>query len=149
MKSPCSHPLVEVDMIEITSNPLSPEQIINKVRKDSHGAVVTFIGTVRSPSQGKEVLYLEYEAYEEMARKKLQQILKEINQKWQLQDVAISHRTGKVNAGETALVIVVASPHRQEAFEACQYAVDRLKQIAPFWKKEVYGKGESWVEHPG
>lgn len=146
--SPCSHLLVEVDMIEITSGHLSPEQIINKVRKDRHGAVVTFIGTVRSPSQGKEVLYLEYEAYEEMARKKLQQIIDEINQKWQLQDVAISHRTGKVNAGETALVIVVAAPHRQEAFEACQYAVDRLKQIAPFWKKEVYKEGESWVEHP-
>lgn len=134
-------------MIEITSSPLSPEQIINKIRKDSYGAVVTFLGTVRSPSQGKKVLYLEYEAYEDMAQKKLEQIVSEINQKWQLQDVAISHRIGKVTAGETALVIVVAAPHRKEAFEACQYAIDRLKQIAPFWKKEVYEGGESWVEH--
>lgn len=134
-------------MIEITSSPLSPEQMINKIRKDSYGAVVTFLGTVRSPSQGKKVLYLEYEAYEDMAQKKLEQIVSEINQKWQLQDVAISHRIGKVAAGETALVIVVAAPHRKEAFEACQYAIDRLKQIAPFWKKEVYEDGGSWVEH--
>ncbi len=134
-------------MVEITPNPLYPEQLINKIRKNSHGAVVTFIGTVRGSSEDKKVLYLEYEAYEEMAQKKLQQIIDEINQKWQLQDVAISHRTGRVNVGETALVIVVAAPHRKQAFAACEYAIDRLKQIAPFWKKEVYEKGESWVEH--
>ena len=134
-------------MIEITPIPLSPEPIINKVRKNSHGAVVTFVGTVRDSTQGKKVLYLEYEAYEEMAQKKLEQIVSEIKQKWQLQDVAISHRIGKVNVGEVALVIVVAAPHRKEAFAACEYAIDRLKQIAPFWKKEVYEKGESWVEH--
>jgi len=134
-------------VVEITPNPLYPEQLINKIRKNSHGAVVTFIGTVRGSSEDKKVLYLEYEAYEEMAQKKLQQIIDEINQKWQLQDVAISHRTGRVNVGETALVIVVAAPHRKQAFAACEYAIDRLKQIAPFWKKEVYEKGESWVEH--
>lgn len=133
-------------MIEITRNSLSPEQIINKVRKDSHGAVVTFVGTVRSPSQGKEVLSIEYEAYPEMAQKKLQQIVNEIKQKWQLHDVAIYHRVGKLRVGETSLVIVVAAPHRQEAFQACQFAVDRLKQIVPIWKKEVYQNGESWVE---
>jgi len=133
-------------MIEITRNPLSPEKIIDKVRKDSHGAVVTFVGTVRSPSRGKEVLSIEYEAYPEMAQKKLQQIVSEIKQKWQLQDIAIYHRVGKLGVGETSLVIAVAAPHRQEAFQACQLAVDRLKQIVPIWKKEVYQDGESWVE---
>ncbi len=132
-------------MVEITPNPIFPEQVINKVKKSTYGAVVTFLGTVRDSSEGKKVLYLEYEAYEEMAQKKLEQVVTEIKQKWQLQDVAICHRIGKVNAGETAVVIVVAAPHRKEAFEACEYAVDRLKQIAPFWKKEVYQEGESWV----
>ncbi len=136
-------------MIEITPEPVSPETIINKVRKDSHGAVVTFVGTVRRLSQGKEVLFIEYEVYPEMAYKKLQQIVDEINQRWQLQDVAICHRIGKLQVGETALVIAVAAPHRQEAFQACHYAIDRLKQIAPFWKKELYRDGESWVEDSG
>jgi len=134
-------------MVEITSDPVSPETIINKVRKDNHGAVVTFVGTVRSPSQGKEVLFIEYEAYPEMAYKKLQQIVDEIKQRWQLQDVAICHRIGRLQVGETSLVIAVAASHRQEAFQACQYAIDRLKQIAPVWKKEVYQDGESWVEY--
>lgn len=133
-------------MIEITKKRLSPEPIINRIKKDNHGAVVTFIGTVRSPSRGKEVLFIEYEAYSEMAQKKLQQIVNEINQKWQLQDMAICHRVGRLRTGETSLVIVAAAPHRREAFEACQFAVDRLKQIVPIWKKEVYKDGESWVE---
>ncbi len=133
-------------MIEITKKRLSPEPIINRIRKDNHGAVVIFTGTVRSPSRGKEVLFIEYEAYSEMAQRKLQQIVNEVNQKWQLQDMAICHRVGRLRTGETSLVIVAAAPHRREAFEACQFAVDRLKQIVPIWKKEVYKDGESWVE---
>ena len=125
-------------MVEITDNAIHPERVIREVERNANGAVVTFIGTVRSPSQGKEVLYLEYEAFKEMGEQKLRQIAQEIDSRWQLPDVAICHRVGRVEAGEIGLVIAVAAPHRQEAFEACQYAIDRLKQIVPIWKQEVY-----------
>ena len=125
-------------MVEISDNPIHPERVIRQVERNANGAVVTFVGTVRSPSQGKEVLYLEYEAFKEMAEQKLRQIAQEINTRWQLPDVAIWHRVGRLGVGETSLVIAVAAPHRQQAFEACQYAVDRLKQIVPIWKKEIY-----------
>jgi molybdopterin synthase catalytic subunit len=133
-------------MIEITEKPLVPEQVINRVhRKETHGAVVSFIGIVRGYSAGKKVLFLEYEAYKEMAEKKLREIAEEIKSRWQLEDLAISHRIGHLEVGEPVLVVVVAAPHRQEAFAACQYAIDRLKQIVPIWKKEVWEGGESWV----
>lgn len=140
--------LVVASMIEITQKPVSLESVVNRVRKDSCGAVVTFIGTVRDSSYGRKVLSLEYEAYEKMAKDKFGDIVTEIGNKWQLQDIAICHRVGKVKVGEIVLVIAVAAAHRQEAFEACRYAIDRLKQIAPIWKKEIYEDGTSWIESP-
>ncbi len=134
-------------MIEITSNPLSPDSIAAALSRAGNGALVLFTGMVRSPSQGKEVLFLEYEAYSDMAEKKLRQIVEEMRYKWQLHDVSISHRVGKLAVGDAALVVAVAAPHRREAFDACQYAVDRVKDIVPIWKKEVYRNGEAWVEH--
>lgn len=133
-------------MIEITEKPIIPELIINRIhKKESHGAIVTFIGIVRGYSEGKKVFSLEYEAYQPMAEKKLEEIVREIKARWQLEDIAISHRTGRLQVGETALVIVIAAPHRQGAFEACEYAVSRLKDIVPIWKKEVFENGEKWV----
>jgi molybdopterin synthase catalytic subunit len=129
---------VEEAVVEISDNPIHPERVIREVEREANGAVVTFVGTVRSPSQGKEVLYLEYEAFKEMGERKLRQIAQEISARWQLADVAICHRVGRLGVGETSLVIAVAAPHRQQAFEACQYAIDRLKQIVPIWKKEIY-----------
>lgn len=108
--------------------------------------MVSFVGLVREQSKGKSVRYLEYDAYKEMAEKKLREIAGEIQSKWGLSDVAMCHRVGRLEVGETVLVIAIAAPHRKEAFEACQYAVDRLKQIVPIWKKEVYEDGEVWVE---
>lgn len=125
-------------MIEITQTPILPEEAINKVRKDAYGCVVTFVGTVRGSSCGKRVLFLEYNASaQELARRELQRIAEEIQVKWQLEDIAIHHRTGRLKVGEITLVIAIAAPHRKEAFEACQYAIDRFKQVVPMWEKEV------------
>jgi len=133
-------------MIEITNRPIETQSVIDKVVKDSCGAVVTFIGTVRNNSEGKKVLYLEYEAYPEMAKKKLQEISNEAKKRWLLEEVAVTHRLGRMEIGEIAVVIAVSSGHRQPAFEACQYTIDRIKEIVPIWKKEFYEEGSAWIE---
>ena len=132
-------------MILITSDPLDPEQITRQVRKDTNGAVVTFLGTTRVFSEGKRVLKLEYEAYQDMALKKLEEIRQEIQAQFGVEDVAIAHRTGPVDIGQISLVVAVASPHRKEAFLACHQVVDRVKEIVPIWKKEVFEDGSRWV----
>ena len=132
-------------MIELTTNPLNPEKITAQVRRDTNGAVVTFLGATRNNFQGKQVTTLEYEAYEEMALKKLGEVREELQAQFDLEDIAISHRIGTVPIGEISLVVAVASPHRKEAFQACQAAVDRIKEIVPIWKKEVYDEGSRWV----
>ena len=132
-------------MIEITHEPLDPEAVTAKVRKDSNGAVVTFLGTTRDFTSGRRVLRLEYEAYRPMADKKLDEIAAEIRERWPVENVAIAHRLGPLEIGETSLVVAVAAPHRKEAFAACQYAVDRIKQMVPIWKKEHFEGGEVWV----
>ena len=132
-------------MIEITRNALDPQPITASVRRDSNGAVVTFLGTTRRTSEGKTVLYLEYEAYEPMAIKKLEGISQEVTSKWAIQDVAIVHRIGHLEIEDISLVVAVASPHRKEAFEACHYVVNRIKEAVPIWKKEVFQDGEVWV----
>ena len=132
-------------MIEITRQPLNPEEITARVRKETNGAVVTFLGTTRLFAEDKKVVRLDYEAYEEMALKEMEKIRQEIQDEWHLEDVAIVHRIGRVDIGEISLVIAVASPHRKEAFQACHEAVDRLKERAPIWKKEVFEDGYHWV----
>ncbi len=132
-------------MIEITHDPLDPDAITARVKRDSNGAVVTFLGTTRSHNVGRKVLYLAYEAYRPMADAKLGEIVDEIRRRWPVEDVAIAHRLGRLEIGETSLVAAVASPHRKEAFAACQYIIDRIKQIVPIWKKEFFEGGEVWV----
>ena len=133
------------DMIVITEQPLNPEDYTSLVQRDSNGAVVTFLGTTRDSFEGKKVIHLEYEAYEEMAYKKLEEIRQELKAEFGVEDVAIAHRIGPVNIGQISLVVAVASPHRKEAFYACHEAVNRLKHVVPIWKKEVYEGGEHWV----
>lgn len=133
------------DRIELTHKPISPEAVTAKVLKDKHGAVVTFLGTVRNLSEGRAVRYLEYEAYPEMAINMLKGLVDEVRQKWGIEDVAITHRLGRMDIGDVSVVIAVASPHRKEAFEACQYAIGRLKETVPIWKKEFFVDGERWV----
>ncbi len=135
-------------MIKITSEPIAAQPVIDNVRKNAYGAVVTFVGTVRNNFEGKRVLYLEYEAYPEMAEKKLREISAEIQERWGISDIDIVHRVGRIDVGDIAIVIAVGSPHREEAFQACQYAIDRIKEIAPIWKKEFYEDGSSaWIGH--
>ncbi len=133
------------EMVELTSGPLVPEEIASRVASDTCGAVVTFLGTARLYSQGKRVLYLEYEAYPEMALKMLEQVRQEVKERWGVEEVAISHRTGRVEIGQVSLVVAVAAPHREEAFQACQHAVDRIKEVVPIWKREVFEDGHVWV----
>ena len=132
-------------MIKITDQPLDPESITNEVRKDTNGAVVTFLGATRIFSEGKRVVKLEYEAYEEMALKKLEEIRQEMRAEFGIDDIAIAHRIGPVDIGQISLVVAVASPHRKEAFFACHKVVDRVKEIVPIWKKEVFEDGSRWV----
>jgi len=132
-------------LIEITKNVLDPKLVTESVKNDSNGAVVTFVGITRRISEGKVVLYLEYEGYEVMATKKLEEISEEIKIQWPLVEVSISHRLGRLEIEEISLVVAVASPHRKEAFSACSRVVDRIKEIVPIWKKEVFEDGEAWV----
>lgn len=123
--------LLQVDsMFEVTQNPIIAEHIVNRVeRRDTNGALVTFIGSLRGYSpDGKRVLFAECEGDKGMAEQQLRGVSEEINTRWQLEDVSICHRVGRIGVGETILVVAVAAPHRQEAFDACQYAVDQIKQ---------------------
>ncbi len=130
----------------VTDEPLDPRALERALENRENGAVVTFLGVVRLHSLGKEVEYLEYEAYEPMAKKVMGVIAQELADRFGVLDVGIWHRTGRVNILETSLLVVVAHPHRAEAFAAAQYCVDRIKEILPVWKKEVWTDGESWVE---
>ena len=132
-------------MIEVTHEPLDPEVVTRKVVKDTNGAVVTFLGTTRDNFEGKRVITLEYEAFEEMAVKKLEEIRQGLMAEFQIEDIAIAHRIGGVDIGQISLVVAVASPHRKEAFLACHEVVDRLKSTVPIWKKEIYEDGSRWV----
>ena len=132
-------------MIHITSEPLNPEDITNTVRKNSNGAVLTFLGTTRNFSEGRNVLYLEYEAYQPMAHNMLLQIKSEVNAHWNIEDMAIAYRIGHLDVGDISLIVAIGSPHRKEALEASEYAIDRIKQIVPIWKKEVFEGGEEWL----
>ncbi|MGH1363659.1 MAG: molybdenum cofactor biosynthesis protein MoaE [Calditrichia bacterium] len=132
-------------MIEITAEPIDVNKIIAAASRDDCGGLSVFLGTVRNHSYGKEVQRLEYEAYPAMAGKMIQRIIDEITERWDVRAAAVSHRTGILDIGDVAVVIAVASPHRADAFEACQYTIDRLKQIVPIWKKEVAVDGETWL----
>ena len=136
-------------MIHITDKLIDTESVTNSVRSDSNGAVITFLGTTRDTTAGRNVRYLEYEAYRPMADQTLKQIVNEINERWSIRDVAIAHRLGRLEIGDISLVVAVSAPHRKDAFLACQYSVDRIKQIVPIWKKEMFEDGEIWVGSDG
>ena len=133
-------------MIEITQKPISPELVVNKIKTDSSGCVVTYVGLIREHSKDKQVLSVEYKDSEGMAANRLQGIASEIRQKWQINNLAICHRIGKLKVGDINLVVAVASAHRQEGFAACQYAIDQFKQRLPTQKRETYEDGSVWVE---
>ncbi len=133
-------------MIEITQEPIHPELLVNKVKTGSSGCVLTYIGVIRDYSRGKPVLSVEYEDAAGTAENRLREIATEIKEKWQMENIAICHRIGKLKVGDINIVIAVAAAHRQEGFAACQYAIDRFKQITPTQKKETYRDSSFWVE---
>jgi len=137
----------EEQLFEVTSEELSADKLIAKVSNPMAGSILTFVGTVREFTYGKRTTYLEYEAYPEMAIKKMEEIAKEIEEKWPNSKVAISHRVGKLAIEEISVIIAVATPHRDAGFEAGRHAIERLKQIVPVWKKEIWEDGEEWVGH--
>jgi len=136
------------DKFEVTVEPISLDDWTAKVVKPETGAVAVFGGTVRNVSVGKAVQHLEYEAYQEMAIEKLKQVAAECRETWpKITDIAIVQRIGHLEVGEKAVIVAVSSPHRKDGcFEACAYAIDRLKQIVPIWKKEVGPDGVEWIE---
>jgi molybdopterin synthase catalytic subunit len=133
-------------VIQLTREPLDREALVAAVSHPSIGGIVVFEGVVRDNARGKQVRYLEYEVYEEMARQQIREIIAQAEQRWGVERVAVAHRFGRLEIGEASVIIVVASPHRSEAFEACRYIIDTLKTTVPIWKKEVATTGEEWVE---
>jgi MoaE-MoaD fusion protein len=129
----------------LSEEPLSLEAVAAEVKVDEAGAIATFVGTTRAYSRGRDVRYLEYEAYEGMAEQVMAELASSLKEKHELCEVAIHHRVGRVEIGETSVVIAVSAPHRAAALTACQEAIDELKVTVPLWKKEVYAGGEEWI----
>jgi len=137
------------DFFRITRSPISASDLAIQLRAAKDGAVVTFEGIVRNHSRGRATLYLEYEAYEPMAIRRMEELGCEAKQKFAIDGIGMIHRLGRLEIGETSVAIIVTAEHRRAAFEACQYAIDRLKQIVPIWKKEYFADGAVWAEGEG
>ena len=129
----------------LNDEPLSLDRVVDEVRDERAGAIATFTGTTRAVSRGRDVVHLDYEAYEGMAEQVMAEIAHELEERYELCAIAVHHRTGRVEIGETSVVIAVSAPHRSDALAACKDAIDRLKERVPLWKKEVYAGGEEWV----
>ena len=129
----------------LSEAPLSIERVVDEVASDDAGAIATFVGTTRARSRGREVVRLEYEAYEGMAEAEMARIAAALRERHDLLGVAIHHRVGPVEIGETSVVIAVSAAHRAAALDACREAIDTLKETVPLWKKELYVGGEEWV----
>ncbi|MBU0704594.1 MAG: molybdenum cofactor biosynthesis protein MoaE [Chloroflexi bacterium] len=137
-------------MFKITTEDISADALVSALSDPAIGAVVTFVGVVRGETAGRQTQYLEYEAYPEMAEETLRQIGDEIRARWEtIREVAIVHRVGRLEVGETAVVIALSAAHRAEVFDALRYSIDRLKEIVPLWKKEVWADGEEWRSEGG
>lgn len=134
------------DILAIVHTPIRAEVLSRQLARPEDGAIVAFEGIVRNQSQGRKTLFLEYEGYEPMALNKLREIGSVLHERWEIGKVGIVHRLGRLEIGEASAVIVVTSPHRAAAFEACRYAIDTLKLLVPIWKKEHFDDGSVWVE---
>jgi MoaE-MoaD fusion protein len=134
------------DLILLVRNRIDVDALINHVRTGDDGAIVTFDGCVRNQSHGRPTLYLDYEAYESMALAKISEIAAEVHAKLPIDRVAIAHRLGRLEIGETSVFIAVSAPHRAPAFDACRYAIDTLKRSVPIWKKEYFEDGAVWAD---
>jgi len=140
---------VTTPVFAIGPAPLALEPLVSAVAAQSDGvdgAIVTFYGLVRNHNQGRRVNYLEYEAYEPLALKAFARIDEEVRERWPGMRIALHHRTGRLEIGEASVAIVTASPHRADAFAACRYVIERVKQIVPVWKREYFDGGDVWIE---
>ena len=139
-----------VGRVWVTDDEIDADEVVGLVGSDRDGAVVVFHGITRDHNEGRAVLWLEYEAYSPMAEDVMSQIILEMREKWEIGDVAVCHRTGRVDIGETSMVLAVSAAHRRPAFESALYFIDRLKEVVPIWKKEYFEGGEVWIgETPG
>jgi molybdopterin synthase catalytic subunit len=136
--------------LSLTESPIETAAVVRLAEGDApdgrFGAVATFVGTVRRENAGRQVACLEYEAYEPLAAKALGLIAAEVTGYWPAVRLAVRHRVGRLLPGEASIVIAAASPHRAEAFQACRYTIERVKQIVPIWKREIFEGGEVWIE---
>ncbi len=139
-------PLHHDDIFELVREPIDPRPLIQHVRAPEDGAIVTFDGFVRNQSHNRATLYLDYEAYESMALAKMREIGAQLHEKYGIHRVAILHRLGRLEIGETSVFIAVSAPHRAAAFDACRYAIDTLKRSVPIWKKEYFEDGAVWAD---
>ena len=135
-----------MDFVEIKTEPLNIGEIARRVVPPNCGAIVTLDGFVRQWTKGKETLYLEYEAYQPMALKEMEKLIKSAKEEFEVENIGIVHRLGRMEIGETSVVISVAAPHRRAAFEACEWLIKELKRTVPIWKKEYYVGGEVWIQ---
>ena len=136
-------------MIEITHAPIDHAALTERVRSNLAGAVCTFLGTVREMIGDRRTASLDYEAYPEMALAKMAELEDEARRRWPIQDAALVHRVGHLELGEISVVVAVSCPHRDQAFEACRWLIDTLKEVVPIWKKEVWADGEQWIGWEG
>lgn len=134
------------DLLALVRDPIDQDALVAHVRAAEDGAVVTFDGCVRNHSRGRRTLYLDYESYESMALEKIREISAEMHEKFPIHRVAIVHRLGRLEIGETSVFIAVSSEHRPAAFEACRFAIDTLKRNVPIWKKEYFEDGAVWAD---
>ena len=144
-RSPSSRPPPVASPSRISREPLDPQAIARGLAGAGDGAVATFTGVVRNHQDGREVRWLEYQAYEEMAEKRMAELVAEARDRWPISDAVIAHRLGRLEVGQVSVVVVVAAPHREEAFDACRWLIDTLKAEVPIFKKEAYADGEAWV----
>jgi molybdopterin synthase catalytic subunit len=138
-------PPVSGGAFRLTEGPVNLTSVVVAVVDERAGAIASFLGTVRAQSRGRDVIALEYEAYEEMAEEVMAEIAEEVKARYDLCKVAISHRVGRVEVGETSVAIAVSAPHRHDALAACKDVIDTLKERVPLWKKELYESGEEWI----
>ncbi|HNB73531.1 MAG TPA: molybdenum cofactor biosynthesis protein MoaE [Acidobacteriota bacterium] len=132
--------------VQVTATPIDSDAMVRRLLRGEDGAVVTFDGVVRNNTKGRRTLYLEYEGYTSMALKTMQQVAQEALNQWPIDRIGIVHRVGRLEIGESSVVIVVTSAHRKDAFDACRFGIDRVKQIVPIWKREFFEDGDVWVE---
>ena len=136
------------DIVQIVTDPIDSAGLIalmTGLRRDSSGALASFVGVVRNEHQGRRVHHLIYEAYPPMAEQELKRIASELRSRWTIDGVSLVHRLGRLEVGEASVVVVVAAPHRREALEACAFGIERIKQSVPIWKKEFSDQGEEWI----